>query len=82
MTKVKFAYEDTIYGVYGYTNYDTSIYINGEEYVFAGLRLYNPIFTQGNQNNVVYVTDKDDEEHYVSYVLDTKTCTYIQTKCD
>ena len=79
VTEVKFAYNNTIYGTYGCTNYDTFIYINGEEYVFAGLRLYHPIFTQGTQNNVIYVNDTDDKDNCNSYVLDINACTYIQT---
>lgn len=62
------------------TKYKTYLYVEGFEYIFENLRLYNPSFTRGIQNNVIYVTDKDDEEHYNSYILDTETCAYIQTR--
>lgn len=60
--------------------FNTNLYVKGSEYVFENLRLHNPSFVQGEQNNVIYVTDKDNEKHHNSYILDINTCTYIQTR--
>ena len=69
------------------TIYYTYLYMCGEEYIFEELYLHNPKFTIGESKNIIYVTDIYDSEEYDnsethcdSYVLDTSTCTYIQTK--
>ncbi len=63
------------------TRYDVYLYVHGTEYIFEGLHLHNPSFTIGENANIIYVIDLYDfEKHCNSYVLDTNTRTYIQTK--
>lgn len=63
------------------TRYDVYLYVHGVEYIFENLHLYNPSFTIGESANIIYVIDLYDfEKHCNSYVLDTNTRTYIQTK--
>lgn len=69
------------YEFYTY-KFDTYIYVSGKEFKFENLHLYNPSFTQSDQDNVIYVTDVDNEANHNSYILDTNTCQYIQTKKD
>lgn len=43
----------------------TYVYKNGEEYIFDGLYIENPNFTQGNKENVVYASSGDGKYRYV-----------------
>ena len=81
------AINNTFYWINPQKIYYTYLYVCGEEYIFEGLHLHNPKFTIGESKNIIYVTDIYDSEEYDnsekhcdSYVLDTSTCTYIQTK--
>ena len=43
----------------------TYVYKNGEEYIFDGLYIENPVFTQGEKENIVYATSGDGTRKYV-----------------
>lgn len=47
--------------------YKTYVYKNGREYVFDNLYIENPVFTQGEKENIVYATSGDGT---IKYVLD------------
>lgn len=53
----------------------TYVYKDGEEYIFNGLYLENPVFEQGNKENIVFATSKGSK---AKYVLDLRTETFIQ----
>ena len=43
----------------------TYVYKNGSEYVFDNLYIENPVFTQGEKENIVYATSGDGKYRYV-----------------
>ena len=43
----------------------TYVYKNGSEYVFDNLYIENPVFTQGEKENVVYASSGDGKHRYV-----------------
>ena len=45
--------------------YKTYVYKNGREYVFDNLYIENPVFTQGEKENIVYATSGDGTRKYV-----------------
>lgn len=45
--------------------YKTYVYKNGEEYIFDNLYIENPVFTQGEKENIVYATSGDGKYRYV-----------------
>ena len=48
-----------------YLEYKTYVYKNGREYVFDNLYIENPVFTQGEKENIVYATSGDGTRKYV-----------------
>ena len=48
-----------------YLEYKTYVYKNGREYVFDNLCIENPVFTQGEKENIVYATSGDGTRTYV-----------------
>lgn len=61
-----FSDKDTYYtwGIPRYT-YKTYVYKNGREYVFDNLYIKNPVFTQGEKENIVYATSGYGTRKYV-----------------
>lgn len=55
----RFDYRDLYY------NPETYVYKNGREYVFDNLYIENPVFTQGEKENIVYATSGDGTRKYV-----------------
>lgn len=48
-----------------YYNPETYVYKNGEEHFFNGIYIKNPVFTQGEKENIVYATSGDGTRKYV-----------------
>lgn len=55
----------------------TYIYISGREYKFTGLELNNPSFSRGLANNLINVTDINENGEYEYYVLDIESLKYL-----
>lgn len=55
--------------------YKTYVYKNGREYVFDNLYIENPVFTQGEKENIVYATSGDGK---CRYVLDLYNNAFIE----
>lgn len=61
-----FSENKELWGWGGYRlKHKTYVYKNGEEYIFDGLYIENPNFTQGNKENVVYASSGDGKYRYV-----------------
>ena len=52
--------------------YKTYVYKNGREYVFDNLYIENPVFTQGEKENIVYATSGDGTRKYVLDLFQNK----------
>lgn len=57
--------------------HETYVYKNGEEYIFDNLYIKNPIFSQGEKENIVLA---NDEKTGAQFVLDIAQGTSIQVK--
>ena len=63
---VGFSERDEHWEFVGYHfEYKTYVYKNGREYVFDNLYIENPVFTQGEKENIVYATSGDGTRKYV-----------------
>ena len=63
---IGFSEKDENWGFVGYRfEYKTYVYKNGKEYVFDNLYIENPVFTQGEKENIVYATSGDGTRKYV-----------------
>lgn len=63
---IGFSEKDENWGFVGYHfEYKTYVYKNGKEYVFDNLYIENPVFTQGEKENIVYATSGDGTRKYV-----------------
>ena len=56
--------EHWVFGGYHF-EYKTYVYKNGREYIFDNLYIENPVFTQGEKENIVYATSGDGTRKYV-----------------
>ena len=52
--------------------YKTYVYKNGEEYIFDNLYIENPVFTQGEKENIIYVTSGEGTQKYVLDLFQNK----------
>lgn len=60
-----------------FKGFKTYVYKNGEEYIFDGLYIKNPIFSQGEKENIVLA---NDGKTGAQFVLDIVQKTVIQVK--
>ena len=61
--------------------YKTYVYKNGGEYIFDNLYIENPKFSQGEKENIVYVTSGDGTRKYV-FDLVQKSVIEIEHRMD
>ena len=70
---IGFSGKDENWGFVGYHfEYKTYVYKNGKEYVFDNLYIENPVFTQGEKENIVYATSGDGTRKYVLDLFQNK----------
>lgn len=60
-----------------YYNAKTYVYKDAEEYVFSGLYLENPVFEQGERDNIVFATSEKSKN---KYVIDLRSNRFIHTE--
>ncbi|OUO77938.1 hypothetical protein B5F53_12055 [Blautia sp. An249] len=65
------------YGFCDFGEHKTYVYKNGEEYIFDRLYIENPIFSQGEKENIILI---DDGKTGAQFVLDITRRTAIQVK--
>lgn len=53
----------------------TYVYKDGEEYIFDHLDINNPVFKQGDKDNVIYASSGDGEDNYI---LDLEQKSFIK----
>lgn len=55
-----------------YYNPETYVYKNGEEHFFDGIYIKNPVFTQGEKEDIVYAISGDGTQKYVLDLFQNK----------
>lgn len=60
-----------------YYDAKTYIYKDAEEYVFRGLYLENPVFEQGERDNIVFATSEKSKD---KFIIDLMSNRFIQTE--
>lgn len=66
-------FSELSFGLWNHTS-KTYVYKDGEEYIFDHLNINNPVFKQGDKDNVVYASSGDGD----NFILDLNQKSFIK----